>query len=233
MEDFAGKVVIITGASGGIGQEVVRGFRDNEAIVCGIHNKNSVDISGVKTIKADLSRSDQCEEAVRECLRAYGRIDILINAAAITRDNFIEKLSDEDWGWVIASNLNSTFFMTRSVLPVMKKQCSGHIVNIGSIVSETGGMGCANYIASKAAIVGLTRATAKETARHEIYVNALVLGYIDAGLGRKLKPEIREKIEKMIPLGRFGDPQEVVRAIYFLATTKYMTGSTLRLGGGL
>ncbi|MDP3947245.1 MAG: SDR family oxidoreductase [bacterium] len=231
---FRDKVVLITGASGGIGQKLVAAFADEDALIGAVYHEHQVQFpAGVLSIKANLADPQDAELAINACEREFGPVDILIHGAATTANNFVEQMTFEEWQRVLAVNLTSAFNVVKHVLPRMKERKSGHIVNLSSIVGEVGAIGCANYAASKAGLVGFTRALAKEVCRDGIFVNALVLGYFNVGLGEKLPPKIREKITEMIPLGRFGDPAEIVKAVFFLAETNYMSGATLRLSGGL
>lgn len=162
-------------------------------------------------------------------------IDLLVCCQGKNIDARLTKMTDEEWDAVLADNLTSTFRVIRDLAPRMcsKEMGGGSIVVLGSVVGSTGGYGCANYAASKAGLVGLVRSAALELASAGIVVNLLELGYLDAGMGKRLKSTVRERVVQQIPLGHFGDPQEVVRAVDFLAKTRYMTGNVLTLAGGL
>lgn len=232
---FEGRRVLITGASGGIGQAIVSAFLKEGAKTGSVFFRNDPKISNESNISlwADLRNMESAKEAVNRFIGAFGHIDILINGAAITANNFADKMSLEEWQSVLDSSLTSAFTITSCVLPHMKSRQSGRIINVGSIVGELGAIGCSGYVASKAALAGWTRALALENARHNILVNTLTLGYFNAGLGNTLTGKIREKITASIPLGKFGETDEIVRAIFYLSEVEYMTGASLKISGGM
>jgi len=231
---FKDKVVLITGASGGIGRGLVEAFASDGASVAAVYNRNEVNFpEKVLKLKANLINPEEAQNVVAKCLDALGNIDILINGAAISSNNFVEKTTIEDWRSVMDANLTTAFNVTKYLLPSMKERRTGRIINISSIVGEIGAIGCSSYVASKAALVGFTKALAKETVKYNIFVNAVLLGYFEAGLGLQFSPKLKQKITEMIPMERFGNPEDVTKAIFFLSESEYMTGSAIRLSGGL
>ena len=231
---FVDKVVLITGASGGVGEKLVNAFLQEGAKVCAVYNRHKPTFDHrVFLNQADLTDTEQASKAVDRCRAWLGRIDVVVNGVGITANNFIEAMSLDEWQRVITANLAPAFNITKFVIPAMKERKDGNIINISSIVGVIGAVGCSNYAASKAGLVGFTRATARETCKFGIFVNTLVLGYCEVGMGLRFNEKIRQKIIDVIPVGHFGSPDEIVKAVFFLAETKYMTGSELRLSGGM
>jgi len=184
---------------------------------------------------ADVSDLQAVEKTVREVLEAFGRIDILVNNAGITRDNLLIRMKEEEWDAVIAVNLKGTFNCIRSVARPMMKARYGRIINIASVVGVMGNAGQANYSASKAGVIGLTKTAAKELAGRNITVNAVAPGYIDTEMTRRLPEEAREAFLRIIPLGRPGTPEDVARIVRVLAgpEAEYITGQVIHVDGGM
>ena len=183
----------------------------------------------------DVRDSAQVNEAVNNIVDKYGQIDILVNNAGVTRDGLLMRMKDEDWNFVLDTNLKGSFYFTRAVLKPMMKNRSGRIVNIASVVGLMGNAGQANYSASKAGLIGLTKTTAKEVASRSICVNAVAPGFIETEMTKKLSEEVREKNRQYIPLGAFGTPQDVASAVLFLCSelSKYITGQVITVDGGM
>ncbi len=183
----------------------------------------------------DVRDSSLVNDAVNNIVDKYGQIDILVNNAGVTRDGLLIRMKDEDWNFVLDTNLKGSFYFTRAVLKPMMKSRSGRIVNIASVVGLMGNAGQANYSASKAGLIGLTKTTAKEVASRSICVNAVAPGFIETEMTKKLSEEVREKNRQYIPLGAFGTPQDVASAVLFLCSdlSKYITGQVITVDGGM
>lgn len=246
MTDLIGKTAIITGASRGIGAEIARKFAKEGAKVVvnysGSQSKAEAVVAGIKEqggeaipFKANVADADEVKAMVAEAMAAFGSVDILVNNAGITRDNLMMRMKDDEWDDVINTNLKGVFVCTKAVTRQMMKQRSGRIVNIASIVGVMGNAGQANYVASKAGVIGLTKTTARELASRGITANAVAPGFITTDMTEGLNEEIQKSMLSQIPLGRFGNPEEVAKAALFLASDEasYMTGQTLHLDGGM
>lgn len=246
MSDLTGKTAIITGASRGIGAEIAKRFAQAGANVVvnysGSQQKaeavaEAIEENGGKAIavKANVADADAVKAMVDETISQFGTVDILVNNAGITRDNLMMRMKDDEWDDVINTNLKGVFVCTKAVTRQMMKQRSGRIVNIASIVGVMGNAGQANYVASKAGVIGLTKTTARELASRGITANAVAPGFITTDMTDGLNEEIQQSMMSQIPLGRFGKPEEVAKAALFLASDEasYMTGQTLHLDGGM
>ncbi|MDP1852775.1 MAG: 3-oxoacyl-[acyl-carrier-protein] reductase [Candidatus Omnitrophota bacterium] len=239
------KVVLITGAGRGIGREIALLFAQEGAdiAICDVNLESAeitakdIEALGKKAIglKVDVTNSAQVEEMVNKILDKFGKIDILVNNAGITRDGLLLRMSESDWDLVLNVNLKGTFNVTKSVSKVMIKQRQGKIVNIASIIGLIGNIGQANYAASKAGIIGFTKSTAKELALRNICVNAVAPGFIQTDMTAKLPEDIKEKMLKNIPLGKFGTAQDVAKTCLFLAggDSDYITGQVIVVDGGM
>lgn len=226
---FQGKSVFITGVSGGIGNLLAKRFLSEEATVYGTYCQNPPHIQGAFVYRCDVTDQKSVDAICGELPAP----DILINNAAITINGFADRMNPDDWQRVIEVNLLGAFRVINAFLLRMKQRGGGSIINIGSVLGEKGSVGCSAYVASKAGLFGLTKAIAKEVSKDNVVVNALSLGYFDIGLGKKFGEELKKKIVDTIPLGRFGRPEEIVQTVFFLAQSRYMTGSILSLSGGL
>ncbi|HHX25113.1 MAG TPA: 3-oxoacyl-[acyl-carrier-protein] reductase [Firmicutes bacterium] len=239
------KVAIVTGASGGLGSEIAKAFGREGAHVMAFAGRRLEAAEEVaKEIAAaggsalaksvDVSSPASVEGAVSEIYEKFGRIDILINNAGARRDNFLIRMTDEEWEEVVNVNLSGVFYFMRSVGKRMFRQRSGRIVNISSVAGVLGNPGQCNYSASKAGVIGLTKAAARELAMRQVTVNAIAPGFIDAGMTSKLSDEIREKLIQGVPLGRAGCANDVAEACLFLASDAacYITGQVLCVDGG-
>lgn len=240
-----GKVALITGGARGIGRDIALLFaKEGADIVIGDVNADQaratcldIEALGRKSIGLELNVVDyaKVEEALNKILDKWTKIDILINNAGITRDNLMLRMSDNDWDTVIDVNLKGVFNCIKAVSRAMIKQRSGKIVNIASIIGIIGNPGQANYAASKAGIIALTKTSAKEFASRNINVNAVAPGFIRTEMTEKLPDELKQKMLSMIPLAKFGEPRDVANACLFLASEEsaYITGQTIVVDGGM
>jgi 3-oxoacyl-[acyl-carrier protein] reductase len=240
-----GRVALITGGSRGIGNAIALTFATEGAdIVVNYLNSRDLAEATVKRIRsmrcnaiaiqADVSQYSQAKHLIKNALDEFHKIDILVNCAGINQDNTLGKMSVEMWNEVLAVNLTGTFNCTKAVIGPMQQQGHGRIINISSVVGQTGVIGASNYAAAKAGIFGFTKAVAKEVARKGITVNALALGYFDTGMLHRLPPNIQENILRQIPMGRFGRVEEAAQAALSLASdaSSYITGQVIHVNGG-
>ncbi|MCM8763306.1 MAG: 3-oxoacyl-[acyl-carrier-protein] reductase [Candidatus Omnitrophica bacterium] len=239
------KVALITGAGQGIGREIALSFAREGAdlAICDINleqagqTKKEVEALGrtALDLKVDVTNYAEVEEGVNKILDKFKRIDILVNNAGITKDSLILRLSEADWDAVLNVNLKGAFNTIKAVSRVMLKQRSGKIINIASIIGIIGNPGQANYAASKAGIIALTKTTAKELASRNINVNAVAPGFIQTAMTEKLPEELKAKMLSNIPLGRFGTVQDVAKTCIYLASedSSYITGQTIVVDGGM
>ena len=241
-----GRVAIVTGALGGIGRAICRklGSLGAKVVVSDVSLPDTAQALSqeVKALggdamlcPADVSVAEEVQRLVDEVLGAYNRIDILVNNAGIVRDTLLLRMSDADWDQVLAVNLRGAFLCTRAVLRSMVRRRWGRIINMASVVGLVGNAGQANYAASKAGLIGLTKATAREVASRGITVNALAPGFIDTPMTQRLPDSLKGELLKQIPLGRFGLPEDVAAAVAFLASDEaaYITGQVLNIDGGM
>lgn len=241
-----GKTALVTGASRGIGKEIAKTLAAEGAIV--IVNYNGSKEAAEKVVSevtakggtaeaygCNVSEFSAVEEMIKKVIEKYGRLDILVNNAGITRDNLIMKMKEEEFDSVIAINLKGTFNTARHVARQMLKQKSGCIINISSISGVMGNAGQANYSASKAGVIGLTKTLARELAGREIRVNAIAPGFIETDMTGQLSESVIEAGKAQIPFGRFGNPKEIANAVKFLASddASYITGRVLHVDGGM
>jgi 3-oxoacyl-[acyl-carrier protein] reductase len=243
--DLSGRVALITGGARGIGFEIATLFaRHGANIIIGDIDRDNLDPAakelashGVKSEghMLDVSDPKSCEEIVKKGIDGFGRIDILVNNAGITRDTLIMRMSVEDFERVVAINLKGTFNCTKAIARVMMRQRSGRIINIASVIGLIGNAGQANYAASKAGIIGLTKSTARELASRNVTANAIAPGYIETEMTRVLPEEVTARMLQNIPLARPGTPQDVANAALFLASeyASYITGQVLVVDGGM
>jgi 3-oxoacyl-[acyl-carrier protein] reductase len=240
-----GKLALITGGARGIGREIAMVFAKNGAdiAICDVNleeaQKTAKEIEdlGRKSLafKADVTSSMQVQDMADKILDKFNKIDILINNAGITKDNLLLRMSEEDWDKVIAVNLKGTFVCTKIISRIMLKQRFGKIVNMASIIGIMGNAGQANYAASKAGIIGLTKSVAKELASRNVCVNAIAPGFIMTDMTAKLPEDVQKKMLSVIPLARFGEAKDVANLALFLssASSSYITGQVVQVDGGM
>ena len=244
MIDLHGKVAVVTGASRGIGFEIAKTLASQGARVALISTREREELasqmstetgSEVKSYACDVSDAEQVAGTFKAILEAFGQIDILVNNAGITRDGLVMRMKDADFDDVIRTNLRSAFLCTRAVARHMMGRRTGRIVNMASINGIRAQAGQANYAASKAGIIGLTKTNAVEFAARGIAVNAVAPGFIGTDMTAKLAPETLEKFKNAIPAQRIGQPKDVANAVAFLASDEasYITGQVLGVDGGL
>lgn len=233
------KTAVVTGASRGIGKAIaMRLAQAGMNVAACARSENLITEyahSRIMPVKADVSDPTQVNELVNRVVERFGRIDVVVNNAGITRDNLLMRMSDEDWEQVLQVNLTGTFYVCRAVIRQMLKQRSGRIVNIASVVGVAGNPGQVNYSAAKAGIIGLTKSLAKEVASRQILVNAVAPGYIDTDMTRVMNEQQKQSIVNLIPLGRIGRVDDVAELVYFLASdaNQYITGQVFHIDGGL
>jgi 3-oxoacyl-[acyl-carrier protein] reductase len=246
MSSLKGKVAIVTGGARGIGAAIALKLASMGADIV-INDVSGGDACseicaeiakvGQKAIciTADVSKTADAKRMVEEAIEQMGKVDILINNAGITRDNLIMRMSEEDWDSVISVNLKGTFNCLQAVTRPMLKARSGVIVNLASVVGVAGNAGQANYSASKAGVIGLTKTAAKELASRGIRVNAVAPGFISTAMTKELNQEYSDKLKEAIPLGFFGEPEHVANVVAFLACddSAYVTGEVIKIDGGL
>jgi 3-oxoacyl-[acyl-carrier protein] reductase len=241
-----GKKALVTGASRGIGRAIAVALAEAGADVAinysgseaaAAETAQAVEALGRKAIvvKANVGKADEFDAMVKEVIEQFGAIDILVNNAGITRDNLIMRMKEEEFDQVIETNLKGVFNGIKAVTRSMMKQRSGRIINISSVVGVLGNPGQANYVAAKAGVIGLTKASARELASRGITVNCVAPGFIQTEMTDKLPEEMRQTLSGQIPLARLGEPGDIANAVRFLASdaAAYMTGQTIHVDGGM
>lgn len=240
-----GKVAIVTGASRGIGRSIAMalaaegarivavdlGIEETEALVNELKAKGveAIAVQGNVTVTADV------EKMVDSAMAAFGRVDILVNNAGITKDSLLLRMKDEEWDAVLTVNLKGAFLCSRAAAKVMSKQRYGRIVNIASVVGQMGNAGQANYCASKAGLIGLTKSNARELARRNVTVNAVAPGFIATAMTEVLPEKVKEELTSQIPLERLGTADDIANAVIFLCMERsgYITGQVIGVNGGM
>jgi 3-oxoacyl-(acyl-carrier-protein) reductase len=241
----ARQVAIVSGSSRGIGRAIALELaRRGMAVVVNYRSAETeahavaaeVRALGVDCLclQADVADPDQARGLIREVQAQWGRVDVLVNNAGITRDKTLRKLTDDDWLQVINTNLGSVYYCTSAAMPIMIEQNYGRIINISSYVGQAGNFGQANYGASKGGIIAFTKTAALELARYGITVNAIAPGFTETEMLSKVPPDVQEKIRARIPMGRFGKAEEVAKVVAFIATEgDYITGQQINVNGGV
>ena len=242
---LSGKVAIVTGASRGIGRAIALALASQGAkVVASARNAEALAelIAKIKSqggdalaVVGDVAVEDDANNLVKKAVEAYGQVDVFINNAGITRDGLLLRMKNADWDAVLDTNLKGAFLCTRAVAKVMSKQRSGRIINISSVVGEMGNAGQANYCASKAGLLGLTKSVARELARRNVTVNAITPGFITTEMTEDMTEKAQETMTEKIPLGRPGSVEDVANAVIFLASEQsaYITGQVLGVNGGM
>lgn len=241
MKDLENKNVIVTGASGGIGNSIVEKLNECGANVLAsgtrlekleeLKNK----FNNIKILKFDISQSDKIEEFIENAVNELGGLDCIVNNAGITQDNLAIRMSIDEWKKVIDINLTSTFLMSKFAIKKMLKNKKGKIINITSVVGHTGNLGQANYTASKAGLVAMSKSLAIEYAKKNINVNCISPGFIKTAMTDKIDEKFKEVIVSKIPSARLGEPEDIANAVIFLASeiSNYINGETLHVNGGM
>ena len=239
------KIAVVTGASRGIGKSITLALAKQGAKIVAVDitlkgmdellaeikalGSEGVAVEGNVTVAADA------EKMIDQAVASYGRVDILVNNAGITRDGLLMRMKEEDWDAVLTVNLKGAFLCTRAASKVMTKQRAGRIINIASVVGQMGNTGQANYCASKAGLMGLTRSNARELAKRNITVNAVAPGFIVSDMTEALPEKVKQEMAAQIPLERFGTADDIANAVVFLASdaSQYITGQVLAVNGGM
>ncbi|MFP3929140.1 MAG: 3-oxoacyl-[acyl-carrier-protein] reductase [Desulfobacteraceae bacterium] len=241
------RVVVVTGGSKGIGRAVAHRFAKEGARLFLVHYDQDdkavqdalaeVSAAGgtAEARRLDVSSASDVEEFFNGVLGRFGRVDVLINNAGMTRDTLLIRMKEEDWDAVLAVNLKGVFNCTKAVIQSMLKQRSGRIVNISSVTGAIGNVGQANYAASKAGILGFTKTVAREAAPRGVTVNAVAPGFIDTEMTASLPQKVKDSFLQQIPLGKMGRPEDVAEAVYWLCSegAAYITGQTIHVNGGM
>jgi 3-oxoacyl-[acyl-carrier protein] reductase len=239
------RIAFITGASRGIGKACAHALSQAGArVVLAARNLEKLEEAAAEVrangaeafvVELDLASNASIKEAFAKAAKEFGRVDILINNAGITRDGLAVRMKQEDWDAVLQTNLSGSFFAIQQVLQGMMRERWGRIINITSVVAESGNAGQANYCASKAGLIGLTKSLAQEMGSRGITVNAVAPGFVETDMTGVLSPDLKEKLLSSIPLKRFGRPEDVAAAVRFLASEEagYITGQVLGINGGM
>lgn len=243
---FVGKSVVVTGGGRGIGRAIALAFgREGAKVAVAVARDlaaaeavaREIEALGQKAIarRADVSQWEAAQQLIQDAIAAFGQVDILVNNAGVTRDDLLLRLDEEKWDAVLDVNLKGTYHCTRAALRPMLRQRSGRIINITSVLGLVGNAGQANYCASKAGVIGFTRAVAREVGSRGITVNAIAPGYIQTQMTAAISDAARAALLERIPLGRFGAPEDVAGAALFLASdaAAYITGQVLTVDGGM
>jgi 3-oxoacyl-[acyl-carrier protein] reductase len=242
---LSGRVALVTGASQGIGRTcALRLAKDGAAVAVAARNQEKLnelvgEITGAggkaAALALDVANEDQIKETVKAAIAQFGKVDILVNNAGITRDQLVMRMKRADWDAVLQTNLTSAYLCIQQAIGSMLKQRWGRIINITSIFGQTGQAGQANYAASKAGLIGLTMAMAREVGSRNITCNAIAPGFIETAMTAVLSDEFKQAAVKQIPLGRVGTPDDVASAVAFLASDEasYITGHVLNVNGGM
>ena len=241
MRDLKNKNIIVTGATGGIGNSIIEKLNEYGANILASGTKDEKlknlksKFGNIKILKFDISQSDKVEEFIDNASRELGGIDCIVNNAGITQDNLSIRMSLDEWKKVIDINLTSTFLMSKFAIKKMLKNKKGKIINITSVVGHTGNIGQANYTASKAGIVAMSKSLAIEYAKKNININCISPGFIKTVMSDKIDDKFKEIIVSKIPSARLGEPEDIANAVLFLASdlSNYINGETIHVNGGM
>jgi 3-oxoacyl-[acyl-carrier protein] reductase len=246
LSEWEGKVALVTGGTRGIGRAIAAAFaargvdvsitgRDKALVGAAAQELSDGSPRSVSGIMMDVSDRDQVDSSVKTLAQERGRIDILVNNAGITRDNLLLRMKPEEWDAVMRTNLDGLYYCSQAVLRPMIRQRGGRIINMSSVVGLTGNPGQTNYAATKAAIVGFTKALAREVASRQVTVNAIAPGYIETDMTREIGEAARKQLHDSIPMQRIGRPEDVAAAALYLASegAGYVTGQVISVNGGL
>jgi acetoacetyl-CoA reductase len=245
MGKLDGRVALVTGASRGIGRaiavllgkegaKVAINYYSSEATAQEVADEIATHGSDTMLVQANVSDAEEARSMVKRVIDQWGRIDVLVNNAGITRDKSMRKLTDDDWLTVINNNLNSVYYCTTAAMPTMIEQKYGRVINISSFVGQAGNFGQANYAASKGGIIAFTKTAAIELAKYNVTVNSLAPGFTLTDMLAKVPENIQDQIKARIPMGRFGLPEEIAKAVLFLAADgDYITGQQINVNGGV
>lgn len=246
MGKLDGKSAIVTGASRGIGRDIALYLAKEGAKVAvnysGSKDRADAVVEEIKAtggeafaIQANVDQADDVQNLISSTLEQFGSVDILVNNAGITRDNLLMRMKEQEWDDVLNTNLKGVFLCTKAVTRQMMKQRAGRIINITSIVGVSGNAGQANYVAAKAGVIGLTKSSAKELASRNITVNSVAPGFITTDMTEALPEDIKSQMLSQIPLAKFGNPEDIAKAVAFLASedANYITGQTIHVNGGM
>jgi acetoacetyl-CoA reductase len=240
-----GKVALVTGASRGIGRAIVLAMAAEGAKVALNFNSSEAEAQAVADeiasmggecmlVQANVANRDEARGMIRRVAEHWGRLDVLVNNAGITRDKTLRKMTDDDWDAVITTNLGSVYYTVSAAMPTMIEQNYGRIINISSYVGQAGNFGQANYGASKGGIIAFTKTAALELAKYNITVNSLAPGFTQTDMLAKVPENVQTMIKSKIPMGRFGLPEEIAKAVVFLAADgDYITGQQININGGV
>ncbi len=244
MAKLEGKIAVVTGGSRGIGAAIATGLgREGATVVINYNHSEAEAQAIVKKIEdmgssaialqADISDAEATKIFIEKVLEQFGRIDVLVNNAGITRDKTFKKMSFEEWHKVIDTNLSSVFNTCKIALPSMLEQKYGRIINISSVIGQAGGFGQTNYAAAKAGLIGFSKSLALETARGGVTVNCICPGYIATEMVNAMPENVQEAIIAQVPMKKLGAPEEIAKGVIFICESEYMTGQSLNLNGGL
>jgi acetoacetyl-CoA reductase len=245
MNRLEGKMALVTGAARGIGRAIARSLASEGATLALNYQSSEADArslmdeldkSGRKTLllKGNVGERSTWTSMIDKVKDNWGRLDILVNNAGITRDKTLRKMTDEDWSSVLQTNLNACYYGVSAVMPMMIEQKFGRIINISSFVGQAGNFGQANYAASKGAIIAFTKTAAIELAKYNVTCNSLAPGFTETGMLAKVPENVQQQILARIPMGRFGQPDEIAKAVLFLAADgDYITGQQINVNGGV
>ncbi|MGE3843344.1 MAG: 3-oxoacyl-[acyl-carrier-protein] reductase [Vicinamibacterales bacterium] len=242
--ELDGRIAIVTGASRGIGRQIALTLSRAGASIVAVSRGSGADVTAADIVSAggtalacgaDVTVASDVDVVVRTALERFGRVDILINNAGITRDQLLLRMKRDDWDAVLSTNLTAAFLFTQAVLKPMLKERYGRLIYVGSVVGQMGNAGQANYAATKAGLIGFAKSIAREVASRQVTANVVAPGLIDTDMTRELTKDARHDWEQRIPLGRLGRVEDVAEAVCFLASDKaaYITGQVLAVNGGL